>query len=293
MGITSSIAEATGAYLVAGVLFILALRGLSSQETARRGNLYGIIGMAIALVATLTVPDHPSAAFNPLVLLAIGGGGLIGAVLAARVGMTQMPELVALLHSFVGVSAVLVGFSHQLGHQLHAEAGSGLVERVEVFLDVIIGAITTTGSILAFLKLRGSVSGRPLLLPGRHLANLVMLLGIVAMAFIYGKDGETWTIGAGTAIACVLGFHLVAGIGGDGNNIRPFMEGLADHNNLRLAILQMPPGSILVAWNGTTPRRLTGGALHFAHRFSIYLRAPELNSTVGPLFSVPSSCSVE
>jgi NAD(P) transhydrogenase subunit beta len=210
--LSSYSAEATAAFLVAGVLFILALRGLSSQETARRGNIYGIVGMAIAVVATLTWPHSPNLGFNPLLALAIGGGAVIGAVMALRVGMTQMPELVALLHSFVGVAAVLVGFSHQLDVQ-HVVAPN-LVERIEVFLDVIIGAITLTGSILAFLKLRGSVSGKPLLLPGRHLLNAAMVGGIVVFAFIYGKDGQTWTIGAATAIACVLGFHLVAAIGG-------------------------------------------------------------------------------
>jgi NAD(P) transhydrogenase subunit beta len=208
----SSQAEATGAYLIAGVLFILALRGLSSQETARRGNAYGIIGMAIAVVATLTYPHEPDVTFNPWIIAAIGGGALVGWLMAARVGMTQMPELVALLHSFVGIAAVLVGFSHQL--HTHAHGESGLVERIEVFLDVIIGAITLTGSVLAFLKLRGSVSGKPLLLPGRHFMNLTMLGGIVVFAFLYGKNGETWMIGAGTAIACVLGVHLVAAIGG-------------------------------------------------------------------------------
>ena len=191
------------------MLFILALRGLSSQETARRGNLYGIIGMAIAIVATLTWP-HTSegGTFNPLIAVAIGGGALVGAIMASRVGMTQMPELVALLHSFVGLAAVLVGFSHQL-HGVQS-----LVERTEVYLDVVIGAITTTGSVLAFLKLRGSVSGRPLLLPARHFMNLVMLLALVGLAFLYGKDGQLWTIAAGAAVAAVLGMHLVAAIGG-------------------------------------------------------------------------------
>src|SRR5580698_2512090 len=131
----SSIAEATGAYLIAGVLFILALRGLSSQETARRGNLYGIVGMGIAIIATLTWPHDPNTGFNPLIAIAIVGGGGIGWLMAARVGMTQMPELVALLHSFVGIAAVLVGFSHQL--HVHSHAESNLVERIEVFLDVI------------------------------------------------------------------------------------------------------------------------------------------------------------
>ncbi|HEY1548585.1 MAG TPA: NAD(P)(+) transhydrogenase (Re/Si-specific) subunit beta [Kofleriaceae bacterium] len=193
------------AYLVSGVLFILALRGLSSQETARRGNMYGVIGMVVAIGATFT---HPFGHFNALLYLAIAVAAVIGALLALRVGMTQMPELVALLHSFVGVAAVLVGFSLQLhGHLPTAEG-------IEVYIDVIIGAITTTGSVLAFLKLRGSVSGRPLLLPVRHMLNLAMLIGIVVLGVMYGKDHETWALAAATAIAGVLGVHLVAAIGG-------------------------------------------------------------------------------
>ncbi len=207
------------AYLIAGVLFILSLRGLASQQTARRGNLYGILGMVIAIGATLASnPDllvyaedgtaHHVGKFHPLVFAAIGGGAVIGALLAGRVGMTQMPELVALLHSFVGLAAVLVGFSLDL-HQLPP-----VVERVEIFLDVWIGAITLTGSILAFLKLRGSVSGKPLLLPARHLLNLALLAGSLACAYIYVRDGNQLGLQVGTAIACVLGLHLVAAIGG-------------------------------------------------------------------------------
>ncbi len=198
------------AYLIAAALFILALRGLSSQETARRGNLYGIIGMAIAIVATLTIKLlEPS-----WVLVApILGGAAIGGTLAARVGMTQMPELVALLHSFVGLAAVLVGFSLQVSAAKHGEE-LPLKEVIEVYLDVIIGAITTTGSVLAFLKLRGSVSGKPTLLPMRHWFNLSMLTGIVVFAVLYAKGGHTWALAGGTAIACVLGVHLVAAIGG-------------------------------------------------------------------------------
>jgi H+-translocating NAD(P) transhydrogenase subunit beta len=193
------------AYLVSAVLFILALRGLSSQMTARRGNVYGIVGMIIAIGATFT---HPLGHFNPLLYGAIGVAAVIGALLALRVGMTQMPELVALLHSFVGLAAVLVGFSLQL---------HGVIERaegIEIYIDVIIGAITTTGSVLAFLKLRGSVSGKPLLLPGRHLFNLAMLSAIVVLGALYAKDHETWSLAAATAIASVLGVHLVAAIGG-------------------------------------------------------------------------------
>src|SRR5690349_4189988 len=134
---------ASSAYLVAGVLFILSLRGLSSQQTARRGNLYGIIGMAIAILATLSVATHPP---HPLLLAAIGGGAVIGAIMAIRVGMTQMPEMVALLHSFVGIAAVLVGYATALPFVTHAEAmpggGHGSLTKlfVEVYIDVWIGA---------------------------------------------------------------------------------------------------------------------------------------------------------
>ena len=196
----------TIAYLVAAVLFILALRGLSSQETARRGNLYGMVGMAIAIAATVAVPH---AHFNALIALSIGIAVVIGAWMALSVGMTQMPEMVALLHSFVGLAAVLVGFSIQLAHEFRPTA-----ELVEIFIDVNIGAITATGSVLAFLKLRGSVSGRPLLLPGRHLFNLAALTAIVVLGVMYGREHADWMLGASTAIAGVLGFHLVGAIGG-------------------------------------------------------------------------------
>ncbi len=219
MQIYNSDALITAAYLVAAVLFILSLRGLSSQETARRGNIYGIIGMAIAIAATLS--NNPDAiafkdgvatgtrgSFHMLLFAAIGIGALIGAVMALRVGMTQMPELVALLHSFVGLAAVLVGYS------LDLKSLPELPHRIEIFIDVWIGAITTTGSVLAFLKLRGSVSGKPLLLPARHALNLMMLIASIGCAYYYGKDGNQIALQVGTAIAGVLGVHLVAAIGG-------------------------------------------------------------------------------
>ncbi len=200
-------ALAVVAYLVAGVLFILALRGLSSQETAKRGNLYGVVGMAIAVGATLSLKGP---ALQPLLFGAIGLAVVIGAAMALRVGMTQMPELVALLHSFVGLAAVLVGFSLQL----HGHLEGHMAEKIEIYVDVIIGAITTTGSVLAFLKLKGSVSGKPLLLPARHFLNLAMLTGILVLGVMYGQKAELWKLLAAAAIASVLGVHLVAAIGG-------------------------------------------------------------------------------
>ncbi len=206
------------AYLVAGVLFILSLRGLSSQETARRGNLYGVIGMAIAIAATLASNPQLGGKFHPALFGAILVGGAVGAIMAARVGMTQMPELVALLHSFVGLAAVLVGYALDLaGTPIDGQVEVGppnFTHRVEIFIDVWIGAITTTGSVLAFLKLRGSVSGKPLLLPARHFLNLAMLAGSIVAGVLYCNDGTQLGLHIGTAIACVLGVHLVAAIGG-------------------------------------------------------------------------------
>ncbi len=195
----------TFAYLVAAVLFILSLRGLSSQETARRGNVFGMVGMGLAIGATLTIPHLDP---NPVLLVAIVVGGATGGFMASRVGMTQMPELVALLHSFVGIAAVLVGYSVEL------HGGGGSIEHVEVYIDVLIGALTTTGSVLAFLKLRGTLSGKPMLLPGRHWANLSMLIGALVCGWLYVHEGALWPLAAGTAIAGVLGVHLVAAIGG-------------------------------------------------------------------------------
>ena len=211
MVFNTSTALVVAAYLIAGVLFILSLRGLSSQETARRGNLYGIVGMVIAIAATLTLP----AKFHPTLFGAIAVGGAVGATMAARVGMTQMPELVALLHSFVGLAAVLVGYSLDLApHGVAPGQPPALPLRIEIFIDVWIGAITTTGSVLAFGKLRGSISGKPLLLPARHWLNLAMLAGSIAGVYLYGVEGNRLGLQIGTAIACVLGVHLVAAIGG-------------------------------------------------------------------------------
>ncbi len=199
----------TAAYIAATILFILSLRGLSSQVTARKGNIYGMLGMGIAIIATLTCSGLD--AFVPI-LIALVVGGAIGARMAQTVAMTAMPQLVALLHSFVGLAAVLVGFATYL-----AQTKTGSVFEIEIFVDVFIGAITLTGSILAYLKLKGSVSGRPLLLPGRHLLNLVLVTSAVGLGYLFVQGTGTeglWQLIAMSLIACVLGAHLVAAIGG-------------------------------------------------------------------------------
>ena len=205
----------TMAYLVSGIFFVLSLGGLSKQETARRGNIYGIVGMTIAIIATFFSGEIEN--FQLLIPLMLGGA-IIGAVLAKRVEMTSMPELVAILHSFVGLAAVLVGMASFLdpGHDL-LEGTNRLIHDIEILLGVFIGGITFTGSVVAFGKLRGSLSGKPLLLPGRHFINLGMLLISIWLGsefLIQGKD-EAWvTLLVVTGISLVLGVHLIVAIGG-------------------------------------------------------------------------------
>ena len=212
----------TACYLAAGILFILSLGGLSSQETARRGNVFGIVGMALAIGVTTL---HPAIQSPWLMLVAVLVGGSIGAVMAKRVVMTAMPELVALLHSFVGLAAVLVGIASFLHpHGDLASTAALVVHDTEVWLGVAIGAITFTGSVVAWGKLRGSLSGKPMLLPGRHAMNLAGLLIIVGSgvgltlvhAQIIPAPAE-----AGVAllllisvVAGLMGLHLVLAIGG-------------------------------------------------------------------------------
>ena len=163
----------SSAYLVAAVLFILSLGGLSHPESARRGNLYGMVGMAIAIVATLALPH-----VNAYVLIAVtmGVGAVIGIVVARRVVMTAMPQLVAMLHSFVGLAAVLVGFASYLDPSVQHHGVERTIHEVEIYLGVLIGAVTFTGSVVAFGKLQGIVTSRPMLLPARHWLNLGLLL---------------------------------------------------------------------------------------------------------------------
>ncbi len=213
----------TVAYLVAGVLFIRSLGGLSKQDTARRGNLSGMLGMAIAVVAAaVATAAHVETAVFTTTYGVMGGalivGALAGAIVARRVAMTAMPELVAILHSFVGLAAVLVGISSfvEPGRELTGvEHG---IHLVEIWIGVAVGAVTFTGSIVAWGKLRGTISGRPLLLPGRHVLNALIALSIVAMGVVFVRGGEgvptmTWLL-IMTGLASLLGVHLVMAIGG-------------------------------------------------------------------------------
>ena len=205
----------TMAYLVSGVFFVLSLGGLSKQETARKGNTYGILGMALAITATFLSGEVEN--FKLLIPLMLGGA-LIGAVLAKRVEMTSMPELVAILHSFVGAAAVLVGLASFLDPS-HAELSgtNKLIHEIEILLGVFIGGVTFTGSVVAFGKLRGSLSGKPLLLPARHLLNLGMLGASVwlgAQFIEQGHDQALISLLIVMGISFVLGVHLIVAIGG-------------------------------------------------------------------------------
>ncbi|MGA7120255.1 MAG: NAD(P)(+) transhydrogenase (Re/Si-specific) subunit beta [Polyangiaceae bacterium] len=208
------------AYIAAALLFILSLRGLSAQTTARRGNLYGTLGMLLAVAMTVValLSPAPSVAAAPtsgvaLLAAAVGIGTAVGALLAARVAMTSMPELVAILHSFVGAAAVLVGIANYLEPTREVDT----VREVEVVVGVFIGAVTFTGSVVAFGKLRGTFGSRPLLLPGRHALNAGLLVGCAALAVTFLRaavpDGLGSLVGI-AVIASLLGVHLVAAIGG-------------------------------------------------------------------------------
>jgi NAD(P) transhydrogenase subunit beta len=215
------------AYLAAAGLFIFSLGGLSTQETARRGNLAGILGMLVAVAATLLLVDAGSWDMDQLYLNygAILIGGAVGAGLAVRVAMTAMPQLVAILHSFVGLAAVLVGISTYLHPHDPGLTGASLtVHLLEIWVGVAVGAITFTGSVVAWGKLRGSISGNPLLLPRRHLINGIAVGVLIAMVYPFiwltgataadgGVGGMLFLVQA-TVIACALGVHLVMAIGG-------------------------------------------------------------------------------
>ena len=211
---------ATAAYIVAALLFILALAGLSKQESARRGIVYGIAGMTIALVATLVLVvasgvllTSGAALGLTLLVVAILVGGAIGLWRARVVEMTGMPELIALLHSFVGLAAVLVGWNGHLYAEGIAPELVG-IHHAEVFIGVFIGAVTFTGSIVAFLKLSARMSSRPLMLPGKNLLNVGALVLFVGLTVWYVITPELWLLIVVTLLALALGWHLVASIGG-------------------------------------------------------------------------------
>ena len=210
----------TVAYIGATILFILALGGLSPPETARRGNLYGMVGMSIALLATVlgVVTDH-----HLLLVLGLIVGGAIGIILARRVQMTQMPELVAILHSLVGLAAVLVGFANFMDPEVHFEGVEQTIHDIEVYLSILIVAVTYSGSVIAFGKLSVKISGAPLAIPGRHWLNLGLLIITIVVGWQFVNESANAGIGITsglnpliimTAVALLFGIHMVMAIGG-------------------------------------------------------------------------------
>src|SRR5947209_17913254 len=199
-------------YLAAGVLFILALRGLSSPETSRRGNLFGMVGMAIAIVTTLA--SHPPAGFGAgiLVVLGLAAGGGVGAVIARRVPMTSMPELVAAFHSLVGMAAVLVAAGAYYAPAAFGIGEAGHIHQaslIEMSLGAAIGAVTFTGSVIAFAKLSGRMSGKPILLPARHVINIALAAALIF--FVYGfvvsqSQMDFWIV---TALSLLIGILII------------------------------------------------------------------------------------
>ena len=214
----TALAVANAAYVAAALLFIMSLAGLSKHETGRTGIRYGIAGMTIAMSATIWLTfsgewnESTSTGFV-LLLVALGAGAVFGLWRAKVVAMTGMPELIALFHSFVGLTAVLVGWNGAL-HTGDLSPELVGVHRAEVFIGIFIGAVTFTGSIVAYLKLSAKMSSKPLILPGRNLLNLSALIGFVALTVAYVITPELGLLIAVTVLALALGWHLVASIGG-------------------------------------------------------------------------------
>jgi len=208
---------ATVAYLGAAILFILSLGGLSNPETSRRGNLFGMVGMALAVLATVFGPRVSPAGVAWIVgALVIGGG--IGLYAAKVVKMTQMPELVALMHSLVGLAACLVGFASYVDTSIQLQGAEKIIHEVEIYVGILIGAITFSGSLIAFGKLNGKIGGKPLLLPGRHWLNLAALLIVIwfGREFLRAETVEQGMVPlmVMTVIALLFGIHMVMAIGG-------------------------------------------------------------------------------
>jgi len=208
---------ATVAYIGAAILFILSLGGLSNPETSRRGNFYGIVGMTIAVLATVLGP-RVTAAGVPWIIGALAVGGGIGLYAARKVQMTQMPELVALMHSLVGLAACLVGFASYVDTSIQFEGAEKAIHEVEIYIGILIGAVTFSGSIIAFGKLSGKIGGKPLLLPGRHWLNLIALLVVIWFGYLFLQAHDP---AAGmmplivmTVIALLFGIYMSIVLGG-------------------------------------------------------------------------------
>ncbi len=204
----------TASYITSSVLFILALGGLSNQEKAKRAVWYGIVGMAIAVFATIYGNQVFFTEWLNWLIAAILVGSIIGAIVAKKVQMTGMPQLVAALHSFVGLAAVFIGINSAMLPHSDMNSTQYMIHNVEVFIGVFIGAITFTGSIVAFGKLSELITGKALILPGRHLLNLIMLFSCLALGYMFLNNEGNWTLIVMTIIAFVIGAHLVLAIGG-------------------------------------------------------------------------------
>jgi NAD(P) transhydrogenase subunit beta len=208
---------ATVSYIGATILFILSLGGLSNPETSRRGNLYGMVGMSIAVLATVLGPRITLEGV-PWIILAMLIGGSIGLFAAKKVQMTQMPELVALMHSLVGLAACLVGFASSIDTSIQFEGAEKNIHEVEIYVGILIGAVTFSGSLIAFGKLSGKIGGKPLLLPGRHWINLLGLLAVIWFGgqFLHAETPEAGltALAVMTVISLLFGIHMVMAIGG-------------------------------------------------------------------------------
>ena len=201
----------TAAYISATVLFILSLGGLSNQESAKRAVWYGIIGMAIAVLATVA---EPAVSLSTVLMGSIVAGAVIGVLVALRVEMTGMPQLVAALHSFVGLAAVFIGLNSDLTVHDFASKAEQVIHEVEIFLGVFIGAVTFTGSIIAYGKLAGKIDGKALIIPGRNMWNIAIVVASLVLLVMYMNNAGPWTLYVMTVLACLLGIHLVMAIGG-------------------------------------------------------------------------------
>lgn len=206
----------TMSYIVAAILFILSLSGLSNQESARKGNYYGMLGMAIAILATTF---SGSVTVYNILIVALLIGGAIGARAALKVEMTQMPELVAIMHSLVGMAAVLVGYANFMDNTITITGIEKTIHEIEIYIGILIGAVTFSGSVIAFGKLSEKISGKPLLLPGRHWFNLILLIATIALGVVFLQQTESGgdaiiPLAIMTGIALIFGIHMVMAIGG-------------------------------------------------------------------------------